>query len=237
MDRRDFLWVVSAAGVGAASAASSGLLAPGAAQSPLIGDAGNKRALIARPIASQSSRGALPFALAKFAEDNAKVIGQQRSAAQPLAQLSPLKEVSFHGFANRATGAHEDDQIFVAAMHRANDGAMMRHDLWSHGPKRSGGTSPSVLFTAHDNAFAGFEITHVPKTGTSTQAFFPFAANGGPIMTPGIYVLAGPRAATGLPPELGRYGYTGDIHAPVRESRLLGKDFAYISFVVHGEWV
>jgi hypothetical protein len=236
MDRRDFLWVVSTAGVGVASAASSGLLAP--STTSLSAQSGeSKRAMIARPIAAQTSRGTLPFALAKFAEDNAKVLGQKRDAARPLSQLSPLKDVSFHGFAGRAAGTHAEDQLFVVAVHRASNGALMRHELWSHGPKRLGGTSPSVLFTAHDDAFAGFEVTHVPLYGPNTQAFFSFAANGGPIMSPGVYVLAGPRAATGLPPELGRYAYSGDIHAPVRESRLLGKDFAYISFVVHGEWV
>ena len=59
----------------------------------------------------------------------------------------------------------------------------------------------------------------------------------GPQLKPGIYVLAGPRAATGLAPELGRYGYSGQRRAPVRASTLLGLDFSYLSFAVFGEWV
>ena len=38
-------------------------------------------------------------------------------------------------------------------------------------------------------------------------------------------------------PDLGRYAYSGDRHAPVRANRVLGLDFTYLSFVVHGEWV
>ena len=108
----------------------------------------------------------------------------------------------------------------VVAVLRASDGTIMRHDLWAHGPKRVGGTSQSVLFTAHDNAFSGFEITHTASVaGKRASAFFGFMASGsGPQLKPGVYVLAGPRAATGLPPDLTDDAYTGDKRAPVRQS-------------------
>lgn len=57
------------------------------------------------------------------------------------------------------------------------------------------------------------------------------------MLKPGVYVLAGPSAATGAAPDLGRYAYTGDKSAPVRESRVQSLDFACLSFVVHGEWL
>lgn len=152
----------------------------------------------------------------------------------------PVRDVSFHGFAGGAAGAGSlaTDQLLITAVHITQDGVVARHDLWSHGPKRLGGTSQSVLFTAHDDAFSGFEVTHIPAAGKRSSAFFRFMASGtGPQLTPGVYLLAGPHAATGLAPELGRYGYSGNVRAPVRESRLLGLDFAYLSFAVHGEWV
>jgi hypothetical protein len=157
------------------------------------------------------------------------------AAAVPV--LSPLRDVSFHGFSAGA-GAFANDLVQVVATHHTSDGVTARHELWSHAPMRLGGTSQSVLFTAHDDAFAGFEITHTPAVGPRTSGFFGFAASGaGPLLKPGVYVLAGPSAATGAAPDLGRYAYSGDKRAPVRESRALGLDFAYLSFVVHGEWL
>ena len=153
--------------------------------------------------------------------------------------LSPLRDVQFHGFAvGRGAGALALDELRVVAAHIAVDGTVARHELWSHAPQRLGGTSQSVLFTAHDDAFSGFEVTHLSAVGKRSSAFFSFMASGsGPQLKPGIYVLAGPSAATGLAPELGRYAYSGDLRAPVRESRVLGLDFSYLSFAVHGEWV
>jgi len=57
------------------------------------------------------------------------------------------------------------------------------------------------------------------------------------MLKPGAYVLAGPSAATGAAPDLGRYAHTGDKRSSVRESRVQSLDFAYLSFVVHGEWL
>jgi hypothetical protein len=201
------------------------------------GQKGGGRALVAETVSTRDLGGSLPFALARFAEDEKMIAGLRPADNSGMKVLSPIRDVSFHGFAGGA-GALANDELKVVAVHHATDGTVARHDLWSHAPKRAGGTSQSVLFTAHDDAFAGFEVTHVAASGKRSSAFFSFQASGsGPLLKPGIYVLAGPRAATGLPPELGRYGYSGELRAPVRESRLLGLDFPYISFAVHGEWV
>ena len=193
--------------------------------------------LVSESVVARVSSGTFPFALSRFAEDASlpNVPTSATAAAAPM--LSPLRDVSFHGFSTGA-GAFARDLVQVVAVHRASGGVTARHELWSHAPARLGGTSQSVLFTAHDDAFTGFEITHTPAIGPRTSGFFGFAASGaGPIFKPGVYVLAGPSAATGAAPDLGRYGYTGDKRAPVRESRVLGLDFAYLSFVVHGEWL
>ena len=155
-----------------------------------------------------------------------------------VAVLSPIRDVSFRGFAAGA-GTLAEDSLQVVAVHIASDGTVMRHDLWSHAPRRLGGTSQSVLFTAHDNAFAGFEVTHTAAgSGKRSSAFFNFMASGsGPQLKPGVYVLAGPRAENGLPPDLSNYAFSGDKRAPVRQSRLLGLDFPYISFAVYGELI
>ena len=206
------------------------------------GQKGGGRALIAETVAARELGGSLPFALSRFAEDHSMIAGIKRftGVGEQVPTLSPVRDVAFHGFAGGSThaGALAEDQLQVTAVHVASDGVVARHDLWSHGPKHMGGTSQSVLFTAHDDAFSGFEVTHIPASGKRSSAFFSFMASGrGPQLKPGIYVLAGPRLSTGLAPDLGRYGYTGDVRAPVRESRLLGLDFAYLSFAVHGEWV
>jgi hypothetical protein len=235
MDRRDFLWTVSAAGVGSAAAMTATQIAP-VRSSKAPAKASPEYEVKVQKIATQGVRGSLPFVLAKFADDYIQVMGQKRIEGRPLATLSPLKDVAFRGFANGA-GAHAEDRIDIAALHRANDGALMRHELWSHRPKHLGGTSQSITFTAHDDAFVGLDVMHATAQGVTTQATFSFAAGGGALLNPGIYVLAGPRAATGLPPELDRYGYSGFPKAPIAESATLARDFAYLSFVVHGEWV
>jgi hypothetical protein len=233
MDRRDFLWVSASTGVGAAVAGTSSVFnttATGVAK-------GGGRALVAEPVAARVSIGSFPFALARFADDDALVSSPKQVEGSAVRVLSPLRDVCFTGFGAGA-GAFAKDQMLIAAVHRTGDGATVRHDLWSHAPERMGGTSQPVLFTAHDDAFSGFEITHIPAVGQRSSGFFGFAASGaGSILKPGIYVLAGPSAATGVAPNLARYGYSGDARAPVRESRLLGLDFAYLSFVVHGEWL
>ena len=195
---------------------------------------GGGRAMLAEPVAARDLGGSLPFALARFAE-----AGLMPSATSGVKVLSPLRDVTFHGFAaGVGAGALASDELRVVAVHIALDGTAARHELWSHAPQRLGGTSSSVLFTAHDDAFSGFEVTHISAAGKRSSAFFSFMASGsGPQLKPGIYVLVGPRAATGRAPELGRYAYSGELRAPVRESMVLGLDFSYLSFAVHGEWV
>ena len=239
MDRRDFLWVTASTGVGAAVAATSSAFnsSPVAVQTLK----GGGRALIAESVVARVNSGTFPFALSRFAEDASFVAASKRDASvlpsASLPVLSPLRDVSFRGFGTGA-GALAQDQLRVVAVHQARDGETFRHELWSHAPLKRGGTSPPVLFTAHDDAFAGFEVTHVPQAGPTTSGFFGFMASGfGPQLTPGVYVLAGPSAATGVAPDLARYAYTGDANAPVRENRVLGLDFAYLSFAVHGEWI
>lgn len=243
MDRRGFLSVSAATTAGVATAGAASMWA-GVAGVPGVvdGQKGGGRVLVAETVAARDLGGALPFALTRFADDASMISGirQFTQVAQKVPTLSPVRDVEFHGFppGTRSAGALAEDQLLVTAVHIASDGVVARHDLWAHGPKRLGGTSQSVLFTAHDDAFSGFEVTHIPATGKRSSAFFSFMASGsGPQLKPGVYVLAGPRLSTGLPPDLGRYGYTGDLRAPVRESRLLGLDFAYLSFAVHGEWV
>ena len=235
MDRRGFCSITAAttAGVAVAGAGSVWLAAPDLA-GPTDMQKGGGRALIAEPVTARDLGGSLPFALARFAEG-----GLMPTSTSGVKVLSPVRDVQFHGFAlARGAGALAADELRVVAAHVTLDGTVARHELWSHAPQRLGGTSPSVLFTAHDDAFSGFEVTHLSAAGKRSSAFFSFMASGsGPQLKPGVYVLAGPRVATGLAPELGRYGYSGDLRAPVRESTVLGLDFSYLSFAVHGEWV
>ena len=236
MDRRDFLWVSASTGVGAAVAGATSVF--NGVPVSVDMQKGGGRALIAEPVAARVSNGSFPFALSLFAEDATFTAAPKRAADRTAPRmLTPIRDVSFHGFSSGA-GAFANDHVQVVAVHHASDGITARHDLWSHAPKRLGGTSQSVLFSAHELAFGGFEITHVPAIGARSSGLFAFAASGsGPQLLPGVYVLAGPSAATGVAPELGRYGYSGDRHAPVRENRVLGLDFTYLSFVVHGEWL
>jgi hypothetical protein len=237
MDRRDFLWSVSAAGVGTAAAVSLPTSETHSTSKKAPAVASPQYEVSIRKVAAQNARGVLPFTLAKFADDYVKVMGQKRIEGRPLATLSPIKDVQFNGFARGAAGAYANERIDIAALHRADDGALMRHELWSHRPMRNGGTSNPVLFTAHDDAFVGFDVMHTNANGVTTQGVFNFAAGGGALLNPGIYVIAGSRAATGLPPELDRFDYSGHPRTPIAESLGAAHDFAYLSFVVHGEWV
>ncbi|MBC7711367.1 MAG: hypothetical protein H7203_14995 [Rhizobacter sp.] len=235
MDRGDFLWVSASAWIIAAVAGTSPVLSGG----PAVFETqkGGGRALISEPVVVSVSSGTSPFALSRFATDGSLVSASKSANATALPVLSPMRDVSFHGFSGGAE-AFADDHIQVVAVHHTTDGITARHDLWSHTPVRSDGTSGSVLFTALDDAFAGFEITHMPAVGSRTSGLFGFAASGArPVLKPGVYVLADPSAATGAAPDLARYAYSGDLRAPARKSRVLGLDFAYLSFVVHGEWL
>lgn len=236
MDRRDFLWTVSAAGVGSTAAMTVPQVAPQrSGKAPAV--ASPDYEVKVQKVATQGVRGSLPFSLAKFAEDHIHVMGQKRIAGRPLAVLSPIKDVVFNGFSQGVLGTHANDRIDIAALHRTREGALLRHELWSHRPKSHGGTSQSIMFTAHDNAFVGFDMMHTSEQGITTQATFTFAAGGGGLLNPGIYVMAGPRAATGLPPALDRLGYSGLPRAPIADQAGAARDFAYLSFVVHGEWI
>ncbi len=239
MDRRSFLTVSAAASAGVAIAgAGTALVRPSAVASLSAGSQkGGGRALVAEPVAARGLGGVLPFALARVGTDASMITALKRDPVTGTATLSPIRDVVFHGFAAGA-GSLAPDEVQIVAVHVASDGVVMRHNLWSHAPKRMGGTSQSVLFTAHDDAFSGFEVTHIPAAGARTSAFFNFMASGqGPQLKPGVYVLGGPRAATGAAPDLGRYAYSGDTRAPLRASTLLGLDFPYLSFAVHGEWI
>jgi len=235
----------AAAATGVAVAGAGSLWpAPPSGQSSIGGLKGGGRALISEPVRARDLGGALPFALARFAEVPSMIAASKRardSLASPGAAdrvLSPLRDVSFRGFATGA-GSLEADTLNIVAVHLGADGATYRHDLWSHSPALIGGTSQSILFTAHDEAFAGFEVTHVAAgTGKRSSAFFDFMASGsGPQLKPGVYVLAGPRAATNAPPDLGDHAFSGDVRMPVRPSQITGLDFAYLSFAVYGEWI
>ena len=237
MDRRGFLSVATAttAGVAVAGAGSLWVNAPDWA-GVTDSQKGGGRALVAEVVAARDLGGSLPFALARFAEAGLVPLVPPVGADGPKV-LSPLRDVSFQGFAAGA-GALVADELRVVAVHSLLDATVMRHDLWSYAPQRRGGTSSPVLFTAHDDGFTGFEVTHVSSSGKRSSAFFSFMASGsGPQLKPGVYVLAGPREQTGVAPDLARYAYSGDLNAPVRESRLLGLDFAYLSFAVHGELI
>lgn len=235
------MWVTASTSVGVAVAGTTAVF--NSAPVAVAARKGGGRALVAETVVARVNSGTFPFALSRFAEDASFVAAQKRDAlastSASIPVLSPLRDVSFRGFGTTAgAGAFSQDQLRVVAVLQTRDGALYRHELWSHAPMKRGGTSPPVLFTAHDDAFAGFEVTHMPQAGPTTSGFFGFMASGfGPQLKPGVYVMAGPSAATGVAPDLARYAYTGDANAPVRENRVLGLDFAYMSFVVHGEWI
>lgn len=240
MDRRDFLWVAASAGAGVAAVGAPSFFAVPAAGTDI--QKGSGRAMVAEAVTARIGHGLFPFSLARFASDAGLITTAKRApTGSAPALLSPLRDVQFNGFANGA-GRFANDHLNVVAVHHSIDGFVARHDMWSHASARTssggGGTSAGVVFTAHDDAFAGFEITHIPANGATTSGFFGFMASGsGPQFRPGVYVLAGASAATGVAPDLGLYAYSGDARAPVREHRVLGLDFTYLSFVVHGEWV
>jgi hypothetical protein len=196
-----------------------------------------KRALLVQPVSPQSVRGVLPYTLAKFAVDESYVRGQRKAAGRPLATLSAQKEVEFHGLAQRGAGFESKSRYAVRAMYRTDVGQLVHHELWSHAPAALGGTSASTLMTAFDDAFVGFEINHVDESGRESAGSFRFLAGGGEALTPGIYVIAGHSAATQAPPYLRAFKYSGDPRAPIADSIDFKRDFDYLSFVVHGEWV
>lgn len=241
MDRRGFLTTSAAASVGVAVAGTgtAWLAAPSEPASSAAGRLkGGGRALVAEPIAAVDLGGALPFALARVALPTSLIAGASVGLDGLARSLSPLRDVILRGFAG-GSGALAADRLTIDAVVAVADGVPARHMLWSHAPVQFGGTSPGVTFTAHADAFAGFEVTFVSaNTGKRSSAFFNFAASGvGPQLNPGVYVLAGPRAATGLAPDLGGYGFTGDLAAPLRPSQIVGLDFSYLTFTVYGEWV
>ncbi len=236
MDRRDFLWVTASAGAGVAAAGVPSLFTSAPVAVDLQKRAG--RVMVTETVTAQVSSGAFPFALSRFATDASFLTAPRQVVAGVPSVLSPVHDVIFHGFSNGA-GTFVDDHLQVVAVFHAPDGVTARYDLWSQTPKRfGGGSSQSLLFTAHDDAFGGFEITHIPAVGARTSGLFNFAGAGrGPMLKAGVYVLAGPGASTGVAPDLGRFAYSGNMRAPVSASRAVPLDFSYISFAVHSEWL
>jgi hypothetical protein len=223
MDRRDFLWVTASAGAGVAAVGAPSFFTAPAAVADI--QKGGGRAMVAEPLTARISHGSFPFSLARFASDTGLITTAKRapSASAP-ALRSPLRDLQFNGFANGA-GKFINDHLNVVAVHHSIDGFVARHDMWSHATARTnsggGGTSAGVVFTAHDDALAGFEITYMPANGATTSGFFGFMASGsGPQFRPGVYVLAGQSAATGVAPDLGLFAYSGEARAPRAGARL-----------------
>jgi hypothetical protein len=207
---------------------------------PTVGAAARpveKRALFVQPVAAQSTQGVLPLTLAKFAIDEEYVGGQRKVAGRPLASLSPQKEVEFHGFGGGANRFSPNNRLTVRALFAIDSGDVVHHELWSHRPQSLGGTSPSTLMAAFDDAFVGFDISHVSEDGVTSSGRFMFDGVNGERLTPGIYVIAGNSAATNAAPYLRAFKYSGQPRAPIADSADLSRDFDYLSFVVHGEWV
>lgn len=204
---------------------------------PVDGVKGGGRALIAEPITAVDLGGALPFALARVGELPSLTAGQALGADGAIRSLSPIRDVTWRGFVGGLKSL-ADDQLFIDEVVVTADGVAARHMLWSH-LASAGGTSAGATFTAHDDAFAGLEVTRVAAaTGKRSSAFFAFAASGaGPQLKPGVYVLAGPRASTGLPPASSDHAFTGSLAEPLQPSRLHALDFPYLTFAVYGEWV
>ena len=230
------MWVTASAGGAVAAVGAPSFFAP--VVTAVVGAKGGGRAMIAEPVVARVSSGAFAFSMARFAFEGSMIAAAKRDLSESApALLSPIRDVTFHGFSAGA-GRFAEDELRVVGVYHTPERVIARHDLWSHAPMRRGGTSGGVMFTAHDDVFGGFEITHMPANGVTSSGLFAFAASGsGSSLSPGVYVIAGPSAATGVAPDLGRYAYTGNPSAPVRENRVLGLDFTYLSFVVHGEWV
>ncbi len=242
MDRRDFLTASAAtsAGVAMAGVGAAWLNAPaGLPVVPAVGSLkGGGRALVTEPIAAFDLGGALPFALARVGELPSLTSGQPTTVDGASRSLSPIRDVTWRGFVGGLKSL-ASDHLYIDGVVITSDGVTARHMIWSHAPSENGGTSPGVTFTAHNDAFAGLEVTRVSAAdGKRSSAFFSFAASGaGPALKPGVYVLAGPRASTGLPPDISDHAFTGELSAPLRQSRLHALDFPYLTFAVYGEWL
>ncbi len=221
MDRRDFLGAIAAtvtvgtaAGVNAATVEGRGITRG-------VGVSG-------------SSAGASPFALMRIALLPELIVATAAPASGKSLVLSPARNVDFYGLVT-PQAALDGQRLMIDAVHRTDSGAEARHGLWTHGPKQ---TSNGATFRALDAGFAAFDLAHTSVDGVRTEARFSFAASGsGPLLLPGVYVLAGPRSNTGLPPDLSNYAFSGNQRAPILESPLQALDFSYLTFTVRGEWL
>ncbi len=220
MHRRDFLGAIAATvTVGTAAGVNAATFAGG----------GGARRLGA----SRGSAGISPFALTRIALLPELIVAAATASGKGLV-LSPARNVDFYGLVT-PKAALNGQRLMIDAVHRTDSGAEARHGLWAHGPKQ---TSHGSIFRALDAGFAAFDVAHTSVDGVRSEARFNFAASGsGPFLLPGVYVLAGPRSGTSLPPDLSNYAFSGNRRAPIIESSMQALDFSYLTFTVRGEWL
>ena len=258
MDRRTFLTGVGTLGAAAAGSVALGSNEAGTRAAGLAKAAGAPGPITARLQAMSATAKARGLVVGSLPGDptllsDRAVGGERLRWGTPRDSFSSLR-----GFLGVAPGVEGRVSVMLGAVRVAGATPLFRSiDVTAHFAIDEGGYAPfyassfraagggrnamassPVIFDAlipdrmalqvdyvlDDRAIAG----SVAATGS---LYLPIGSEGG--TGTGVYVLAGPSHATGLPPELASYLFTGDVRAPIVDSRGDAPDFDHLAFSVH----
>ena len=129
----------------------------------------------------------------------------------------------------------------IDAHFAVDDGNFAPFYAWSHragAPGRPQKTSAPMVFDALVPDRMALQVNYAldagslaPTVSTAGSLYIPVGAFDGP--GPGLYVIAGPSHASGLPADLSAYAFSGNLQAPLMDSAGRMPDFDYLTLSIH----
>ena len=258
MDRRSFLagvGTLGAAASGAVSLASNETRTRAAGLAKAAGAPGPISARLRAMSATAKARGLVVGSLG----GDPTLLAERAAAGERLRWGTPRDApFTLRGFLGSAPSTEGRVSVMLGALRLGGAEPLFRSvDVTAHFALDEGGFAPfyassfraagggrqamasqSVIFDALVPDCVALQVAYLlddraigPGVAVTGSVYLPVGADGG--AASGVHVLAGPSRATGLPPALSSYLFTGDLHAPIVDSRGDAPDFDHLALSIH----
>jgi hypothetical protein len=258
MDRRTFLSGVGTLGAAAAGTVSLGSNEASTRAAGLAKAAGAPGPITARLRAMSGTAKARGLVLGSLGGDPT-LLADRAAAGERLRWSTPRDSSStLRGFLGTAPATEGRVSVMLGALRLGGAAPLFRSiDVTAHFAIDEGGFAPfyassfraagggrhamasqPVIFDALVPDCVALQVDYLlddraigPGVAVSGSMYLPVGADGA--AASGVHVLAGPSHATGLPPGLSSYLFTGDLHAPIVDSRGDAPDFDHVALSIH----
>jgi hypothetical protein len=256
MDRRSFLTGVGTLGAAAVGAASVASNEAGARAAGLAKAAGAPGPLSARLQGLPGASRARGIAMGTL-EGDPTVLSARAAGGERLRWTMP-PSTSLRAFLATAPAQEGRVSVMLGSVRTAGAVPLFRSiDVVAHFALEDGGfapfyassfraagggrnamSSPPVVFDALVPDRVALQIDYVldsraidARLAPTGSLYLPLGASAR--TATGVYVIAGPSATTGLPPDLASYLFTGDVRAPIVDASGDAPGFDHLAFSVH----